>query len=48
MRVRPLGIGLQDRVPNNVELLWLRVMVVSVDEKAPIEASCTRWEDERE
>ena len=34
MRVWPLGIGLQDQIPNYVELLWLRVRVVSVDEKA--------------
>ena len=34
MRVWPLGIGLQDQVSNHVELLRLRVLVVSVDEKA--------------
>lgn len=47
MREGPLGIGLQDRVPNYVELLGLRASVVSVDEKASDEASSGRWEDER-
>lgn len=36
MGVWPPGIGLQDRVPNYVELLGSRALVVSVDEKAPI------------
>ena len=39
MRDWPLGIGLQDRVPNHVELLWSRAMVVSIDEKASPETS---------
>jgi hypothetical protein len=47
MREWSLGIGLQDRVPNYVELLGLRAPVVSVDEKASDEASSRRWEDER-
>jgi hypothetical protein len=37
MRDWPLGIGLQDRVPNHVELLGSRALVVSVDEKAPLD-----------
>ena len=36
MRVWPLEIGLQDRVSNYAELLQLRVVVVSVGEKALI------------
>lgn len=44
---RSLGIGLQDLVSNYVELLWLRVMVVSVNEKAASKASCMEWKDER-
>ncbi len=31
---RPLEIGLQGQVSNRLELLWLRVRVVSVEEKA--------------
>jgi len=33
MRVRPLGVGLQEQAPNHLKLLWLRAMVVSVEEK---------------
>jgi len=36
MGVWPPGIGLQDRVPNYVEPLGSRALVVSVDEKAPV------------
>ena len=43
----PLGIGLQDLISNYVELLWLRVMVVSVNEKASMKTSCMQWKDER-
>jgi hypothetical protein len=43
----PLEIGLQDQVSNYVELLWLRVMVVSVNEKASIKTSSVEWKDER-
>jgi hypothetical protein len=31
---RPLGAGLQEQAPNHLKLLWLRAMVVSVEEKA--------------
>ncbi len=30
---RPLGIGLQEQVPNHPKLLWSRAMVVSIEEK---------------
>jgi len=31
---RSLGVGLQEQASNHLKLLWLRVMVVSVKEKA--------------
>lgn len=36
---RPSGIALQGVVSNHRELLWLRAVVVSVAEKAPVMAS---------
>ena len=31
---RPLGTGLQEQASNHLKLLWPKVMVVSVEEKA--------------
>jgi hypothetical protein len=31
---RPLGAGLQEQASNHLKLLWPKVMVVSVEEKA--------------
>jgi hypothetical protein len=31
---RPLGAGLQEQASNRLKLLWSKVMVVSVEEKA--------------
>jgi hypothetical protein len=33
----PLGTGLQERVPNHLKLLWSKAMVVSVEEKVPLD-----------
>ncbi len=35
----PLDIALQEEISNHLKLLWLRVMVVSVEEKALIKVS---------
>ena len=32
---RPLGIGLQERVPNHLRRLWPKAMVVSAEGKGP-------------
>jgi hypothetical protein len=34
MRVRPLGVGLQEQASNHLKLLWSKAMVVSVKEKS--------------
>jgi hypothetical protein len=32
---RPLGIGLQERIPNHLRRLWSKAMVVSAEGKGP-------------
>jgi hypothetical protein len=32
---RPLGIGLQERIPNHLRRLWPKAMVVSAEGKGP-------------
>ncbi len=32
---RPLGIGLQERIPNHLRRLWSKAMVVSAEGKVP-------------
>ena len=32
---RPLGIGLQERIPNHLRRLWTKAMVVSAEGKGP-------------
>lgn len=44
---RPLEVGLQDLASNHHELLWSKVMVVSVVGKGTIKVSGTDQEDER-
>ena len=48
MEVWPSGIALQGEVPNHRKLLRLRVVVVSVAEKAPLMVSSVDREGERE
>lgn len=33
---RPLGIGLQERIPNHLRRLWSKAMVVSAEGKGPV------------
>ena len=41
MRVWPLGVGLQEQAPKHLKLLWSKAMVVSVEEKVPLDGiSC--------
>ena len=44
---RPLGAGIQVQASNHLKLLWLRVMVVSVREKARLNWSGKYSGDER-
>ena len=38
---RPLGVGLQEQAPKHLKLLWSKAMVVSVEEKVPLDGiSC--------
>jgi len=32
---RPLGVGLQERIPNHLRRLWSKAMVVSAEGKGP-------------
>ena len=41
MRVWPLGVGLQEQASKHLKLLWSKAMVVSVEEKVPLDGiSC--------
>jgi hypothetical protein len=45
---RPLGIGLQERIPNHLRRLWSKAMVVSAKAKGPgTTGSGVRQEEDR-
>jgi hypothetical protein len=45
---RPLGIGLQERIPNHLRRLWPKAMVVSAEGKRPgLTGSGVRREEDR-
>ena len=43
---RPLGVALQEEASNRLKWLWLRVMVISVQEKAGLNRSGVCWRGE--
>jgi hypothetical protein len=45
MRVWPLGVGLQEQASKHLKLLWSKAMVVSVEEKVPLDG--ISYESER-
>ena len=48
MKVWPFGVALRGEASNHLMLRWLKTVVVSDAEKAPVEASGGDQEDERE
>ena len=44
----PFGVALRREAPNHLMLRWLKTVVVSDEEKAPVEASGRDREGERE
>ena len=43
---RPLGIGLQEQVPNHLRRLWPKAMVVSTEGKGPERTGSGDWQEE--
>jgi hypothetical protein len=44
----PFGVALRREASSRLMLRWLKTVVVSDEEKAPVEASGGDWEGERE